>query len=575
MDEFLFHIIRNKMKIGASQTSFVVNTHLVALTANEAGRIARSFPMVMMANVSAEAAVDEFIVTYQALGELDREYAWFRSMLAAIATEVMNAVAWGVKFRAYLGAGVSFGDMASDAYMIRTFYETSRPGVARSLLAMVLLNLAFQLSLVYLQTNGLKSKDRWRTILVEVLSVVTFVKPGLDAFRVASGQEQRPGSAVEPLAEMVFTKTGEVCFEGIPGLVLQLMALMRASEITPSSVVSILISIASTALTATTIFWDIDTNPGVRKRNPDWCVLRAPVLYPRTNSPFLVRRIGMIPDLGRGSAFFVVFLMSSAQVAAKALATALLAVTNPVWLWYYILGDHGLYQAYQIVRRNLVVYTPMPKTASYLTSPMVHIMGKIITDYTGCIHFRLPLMLTGAYFSFSSVASQASVFVAVHLYLEHAQVPGEGVEKIEGGVLWAGAGTLVGTWLVLTLYFVFRVAVPKYRHTLWSWTSGRQCVQDYFIKGKSEEDRFAIFTNNLLLWESDIGDEVKAWTAENWARWTEEKQVWFKPAMVPDQFIPVGALQQLGYNRKRRGSAVESMRESFREASVGEEDADA
>ncbi|GMI33635.1 hypothetical protein TeGR_g4612 [Tetraparma gracilis] len=72
-DEFLFHIIRNKMKMGASQTSFVVKTHLVALTANEAGRIARSFPMTMMVNVSAAAAVDEFIVTYQALGELDGE----------------------------------------------------------------------------------------------------------------------------------------------------------------------------------------------------------------------------------------------------------------------------------------------------------------------------------------------------------------------------------------------------------------------------------------------------------------------------------------------------------------------
>ena len=88
------------MKRGAVQTKFTVKTHLVALTANEAGRIARSFPMVMMANATAEAAVDEFIMTYVALGELDREYVWFRPMLTAIATEVMSAVAWGVKARA-------------------------------------------------------------------------------------------------------------------------------------------------------------------------------------------------------------------------------------------------------------------------------------------------------------------------------------------------------------------------------------------------------------------------------------------------------------------------------------------
>ncbi|GMI29073.1 hypothetical protein TeGR_g10867 [Tetraparma gracilis] len=99
-DEFLFHIVRNKMKIGASQTSFTVKTPLVALTANEAGRIARSFPAILMANATGEAAVDELIVTYPALRELDREYAWFRSMLVAIATEHMSKVAYGVKARA-------------------------------------------------------------------------------------------------------------------------------------------------------------------------------------------------------------------------------------------------------------------------------------------------------------------------------------------------------------------------------------------------------------------------------------------------------------------------------------------
>jgi hypothetical protein len=101
---------------------------------------------------------------------------------------------------------------------------------------------------------------------------------------------------------------------------------------------------------------------------------------------------------------------------------------------------------------------------------------------------------------------------------------------------------------------------------MWSGTTGRQCAHDYFIKGKSDEIKFTeLFTCNLLLWESDIGEEVKAWTAVGWERWKEEKPAWFKPEVVPDQFIPVGELQQLGLNRKRRGSAAESIRESFRE----------
>ena len=217
MDEFIYHIMRNKMKMGASQTSFVVKTHLVALTANEAGRIARSFPMVMMANATAEAAVDEFIMTYQALGELDREYVWFRPMLTAIATELMSAVAWGVKLRAYLGAGVSAADALSDAYMINEFFKMGKTGTAKSLLAMVGTNLLYQVLIVYAQNHKLK-KNKWGSMLFEMLTVVSFVKPGVDAYRVASGAEQLPGAALRPLDEMLYTKSGELVFEAIPGL---------------------------------------------------------------------------------------------------------------------------------------------------------------------------------------------------------------------------------------------------------------------------------------------------------------------------------------------------------------------
>jgi hypothetical protein len=82
------------MKRGAVQTKFTVNTPLVALTANEAGRIARSLVSIIMANATAKAAVDEHIMTFPALGELDREYRWFRPMMEAIAAELMGKVAY-------------------------------------------------------------------------------------------------------------------------------------------------------------------------------------------------------------------------------------------------------------------------------------------------------------------------------------------------------------------------------------------------------------------------------------------------------------------------------------------------
>jgi hypothetical protein len=100
--------------------------------------------------------------------------------------------------------------------MINQFYDLGDTGTANGLLAMVALNLAFQTVLVYTQVQGLKT-NKWRTALFEMLTVVTFSKPGFDAYRVASGAEQLPGAAVDPLAEMVYTKGGELFFEAIPG----------------------------------------------------------------------------------------------------------------------------------------------------------------------------------------------------------------------------------------------------------------------------------------------------------------------------------------------------------------------
>jgi hypothetical protein len=111
---------------------------------------------------------------------------------------------------------VSAADALSDAYMINQFFEAGDTGTAKGLLAMVGANLAFQMLAVFQQSRGLKKNMR-RTMLFEALTVVTFTKPGVDAHRVASGAEQRPGAAVAPLLEMVITKVGELAFEAIPG----------------------------------------------------------------------------------------------------------------------------------------------------------------------------------------------------------------------------------------------------------------------------------------------------------------------------------------------------------------------
>jgi hypothetical protein len=114
---------------------------------------------------------------FLALRELDREYVWFRPMMEAIAMELMKNVAMGVKLRAGLGAGLSLMDMVSDTIIVRDLYLTPGKGpFAKALLACLAFNITWQVVIVIVQAYGLK-KNRLRTMLLESLAVVTFVKP--------------------------------------------------------------------------------------------------------------------------------------------------------------------------------------------------------------------------------------------------------------------------------------------------------------------------------------------------------------------------------------------------------------
>ena len=94
-------------------------------------------------------------------------------------------------------------------------------------------------------------------------------------------------------------------------------------------------------------------------------------------------------------------LVSALQVTAKVGATALLAITNGKWLVYYFAGDHTLHLLYRIARRDLVLFcVPSFPIAAYPLSTLLLVVYKVLTDFTGCMNTRLPLMLGGSYWLF-------------------------------------------------------------------------------------------------------------------------------------------------------------------------------
>ena len=136
---------------------------------------------------------------------------------------------------------------------------------ACALLSLIVTNLAFQLVVVVLQNSH---RDK-REVAWEILLVLSLLKAGVDAVRVARSEEHVAGAPLDPFAEMVVGKLIELIFESIPGAVVQAIFLLSGGW-TTAAVVSIAISCLSTAFTATMLAYDIDTNAVYRRKNPEF-----------------------------------------------------------------------------------------------------------------------------------------------------------------------------------------------------------------------------------------------------------------------------------------------------------------
>ena len=149
---------------------------------------------------------------------------------------------------------MSTSDMVSDGVVLVNYFRTGRTGFAHALLAMIGANMLIQLTITWIQTRRVK-KGRKKKFLLEAAATLTCTKPGLDAWKVASGAEQLQGALFHPLMEMAAAKAAEVATESVPGLVLQLFALLTSSAEDRSmlALVSVGISAASTGLAGTSL----------------------------------------------------------------------------------------------------------------------------------------------------------------------------------------------------------------------------------------------------------------------------------------------------------------------------------
>jgi hypothetical protein len=336
----------------------VVTNDPATLTAVDATTIGRGFDAIIRFSATPSEAVDELLQTYAALGVAAQRHDWLRPMLETIAKRRAAEAPLGLKSRLVVGAVLSIGDTVSDAVQVVSMFLAGRSVGALALLGMIAMNLAFQMLVVIVQNARLG----WQVVLREIFIVLLFLKPAVDAIRVAGGAEQAEGAPINPLVEMVICKMSEMVFESIPGGLAQASFLLDGGDWTVVAVISIIMSCFSTAFIATTLAYDLDTSAANRKKNPKF--------------------FGYMPDTagGRVLAFMLLFLYHSSLSVGKTFSMAVLAQTNWVWLVAYLLADHCGLILYKLARGDLIYWIP---AIGVPLSVCARFLVKVVADFTG------------------------------------------------------------------------------------------------------------------------------------------------------------------------------------------------
>ena len=330
------------------------------ITKSEAIKIGKTFAMFLLTTTEPSAAVDAWTKDNKELKDL-METDWFEPMMNAIAKGLLKSSNLGLKWRVGLGAGLSIMDMITDTGVINSYRVSGNTKGAYSLMAMIASNVAVQLLITYAQN---KKKSKW-VILRELVYVVTFLKPGVDAYRVATSREDEH-AVMSPLVEMSIGKSAELAFESIPGGLLQAYIFINSPEKTLFLLISILISTLTTGFASAMISYDMDISVANRKE--------VPLFF------------GYIKDgnTERMITFILQILLASFHNLSRTIGTALLLSVSERLTIGVILAEMLLYHLYKVGRRDYVLWVAgLEGTLKYIGAFVTHSMVKIIVDYTG------------------------------------------------------------------------------------------------------------------------------------------------------------------------------------------------
>mmetsp|Transcript_23176 Transcript_23176/g.43548 ORF Transcript_23176/g.43548 Transcript_23176/m.43548 type:complete len:1049 (-) Transcript_23176:44-3190(-) len=526
---FMKQVLAGKLSLGKP-----IKTKLVCLTDLEAKQIGKNLIPALRSKKLAEAGVDQWKVQNNAVKELMEKYVWFYPMILVVSKGIVKSAAWGLMWRVVVGTVLSMTDMGTDLLVLKQFWEggenmkTYRDLTLGSLIA----SFGLQLFISIFQNHKLGVMK----IIRESLYVLLGMKAAVDAYRVAIGAKKEKGSVFPPMLELSFGKGIELFSESIPGIIIQLSAILSSlsSNVSVSglSLLSLGISALTTGFVSAQISYDFDTNPANRAQNVDF--------------------YGYVPDnpKKRTIIFVMMTIMASTMVMIRGFALVMIAQLSMQYLTIFFSVDMGLFLLSKLLRDDFIYWIPVDnRIFEFVLSLMMRLIIKIITDFTGCVQFRHPNELGGIYFAFNNVITVLALFAALHLTERQGDVAAENMTKLK-----EAAGYLLG--LELLSFFIFLANINHdYVKTFFSTESGSHFTCRTFLENSDDAIKgHAVLSNSQNQWKS-IRGEVHRWLEAGWDTWTEEHPRWFieHKDLIPADLRPVrldGSLSMLTQSQR-------------------------
>jgi hypothetical protein len=464
-------------------------------------------------------------------------------------TFIIEEVPWGLKMRVAVGAFTSMSDLLTDVYVTYMFGSDRKWGYFKASLASLVASIGLQMLVVWVQNRKLGMKR----VVRELIPILLGYKPAVDAYRVATGVKQEVGTALDPMFEMSLMKCVEMFSEAIPGVIIQLMAIVTSDKgVGTSAWLSVAVSAITTGFASATISYDWDTDPANREVAPDF--------------------YGYIPAKAtkRTVVFVSMMLFTAGMLLIRCTTIVLLGLMGGSWAFLYIGADLGLFMLVKILRGDFWYWMPLGGMAEIVLSILARVIGKIIVDFTSIMQLRHPNEVGGAYWLFGLLLTIGSLPVSI--YVASPYVDEQAIDV---------ASSMMKYFIPITItcFAVFFWNIEsKYRHTFWSTLRSKDMSMAYFLEGESDAIMFFVFEQSRNHWVT-IDGEIKKWIELHWAKWEEEQPEWFTDVMkakVPVDFIPADgdarrreSVRRASVDAEAVGGLAGAFRASIRRASVG------